>query len=62
MANGVHGIIDLTVPAGGSSLSVSVGKDGEETVPRRDFGSMKRILYKTEISLYLTEVNHLTDL
>ena len=48
MARGVQGIIDLTVPAGASSLSDSVGAIGEVTDPIRDFGSIKRILGEDE--------------
>ena len=44
MASGVHGIIDFTVPAGGSSLSDSICRDGGLMDDRRDLGSMKRIL------------------
>ena len=48
IARGVQGIIDLTVPAGGSSLSNSVGAIGEVTDPIRDLGSIKRILEEDE--------------
>jgi hypothetical protein len=47
MASGVQGMIDLTVPGGGCSLSIVVvgagGADGT-TDDRRDCGSMKRML------------------
>lgn len=45
MASGVHGIIDLTVPAGGSSGS-TVEEDDVDGVgeAKRDLGSMNRIL------------------
>lgn len=48
MARGVQGMMDLTVPAGGSSPSNSVGAIGDATDPRRDLGSIKRILGKNE--------------
>jgi len=44
MARGVQGMMDLTVPAGGSSPSNSVGAIGEATDPRRELGSIKRML------------------
>jgi len=48
IARGVQGIIDLTVPAGGSSFSNSIGAIGEVTDPIRDLGSIKRILEEDE--------------
>lgn len=57
MARGVQGIIDFTVPSGGSSLSVSICKDGAVTDDRRDFGSMKRILTKS-ISRVENNIGH----
>lgn len=48
MARGVQGMMDLTVPAGGSSPSNSVGDIADATDPRRDLGSIKRILGNNE--------------
>jgi hypothetical protein len=45
MASGVHGIIDLTVPAGGSSGSTVEADDADGVgEAKRDLGSMNRIL------------------
>lgn len=51
MARGVQGMIDLTVPGGGCSLSVVVvgaGAADGMTDERRDCGSMKRMLKRIE--------------
>jgi hypothetical protein len=42
IARGVQGIMDLTVPVGGSTQSVEIGVG--ITDANRDFGSMKRML------------------
>jgi len=44
MAKGVHGIIDFTVPAGGSSLAMSVEVGVGIVEARSDLGSINRIL------------------
>lgn len=45
MARGVHGMIDLTIPGGGTSPSiVEVPCDGAVDVSRRVLGSRKRML------------------
>jgi len=45
MASGVHGIIDLTVPEGGSSGSTVEADDADGVgEAKRDLGSMNRIL------------------
>lgn len=51
MASGVQGMMDLTVPAGGSSplTSVAARAGGVFAEARRDFGSMNRTLNWTEV-------------
>jgi hypothetical protein len=45
MASGVQGIIDLTVPGGGSSLSMAGADEADGTADERsDCGWMNRIL------------------
>jgi len=44
MAKGVHGIIDFTVPAGGSSLAMSVEVGVGIVEARSDLGSINRML------------------
>jgi hypothetical protein len=46
IASGVHGMIDLAVPGGGSSLSTTPADAAEGTLEERsDCGSMKRMLH-----------------
>lgn len=59
MARGVQGMMDLTVPAGGSSPSNSIGATGDATDPRRDLGSIKRILGQMNGIKNKPEVTHL---
>ena len=61
-ARGVHGIMDLTVPAGGSSISAtSVGTGRVFVEASSDFGSIKRILAcKLESGIYERDLYVLT--
>lgn len=44
MASGVQGMMDLTVPGGGSSVSTAVAGGADAPDESRDWGSMNRML------------------
>jgi hypothetical protein len=52
MAKGVQGMMDFTVPGGGSSLTVSVAEGIGIVEAKSDLGSINRMLQRRKTRIY----------